>query len=82
MVDVCIVTLSVIIILILVYVRLKIYNKECMWYWDNISHNYRTQCGGAIRFAGGSKKISFKYCPICEKPIAINPFIDRQEGSP
>jgi len=69
-------------LLALVYARARLYNKHCMWYWDNIIRSYRSQCGGITRLPGHSKEFKFKNCPICMKPIALNPFIDRQEGRP
>jgi hypothetical protein len=68
-------------VLALVYARLRIRKNHCMWYWDNISHLYSTQCGGTTSLIDNTNEVKFRYCPICEKPITINNFIDRQEGS-
>lgn len=80
--DIISVLIFIIVIVVLICLRVRINNKECMWYWDNITRRYCTQCGDTVRMVNRGRKIPFKDCTICKRPIAVNPFIDRQEGRP
>lgn len=44
-------------------------NAECVWVEDE-NGDYQTACGGSL-----SVKKDLRYCPLCGKPVHIEPFV-------